>query len=206
MLTSAVPWNTEETRRRLKQAATEEFAAHGLHGTTVDAIAKRARINKERLYNYFGSKEQLFATVLADELAQIAAAVPLDSLREEDIGEWAGRAYEYHANHPQLIRLLHWEALAYGDRNIVDEEQRTSSYRQKTDAFAQAQSEGTLSQELDPDHLLFLILAISSWWWAVPQLARMITSAPTGNQAEQARRRTTVIDAARRLALPTNRR
>jgi len=132
MLTSAVPWNTEETRRRLKQAATEEFAAHGLHGTTVDAIAKRARINKERLYNYFGSKEQLFATVLADELAQIAAAVPLDSLREEDIGEWAGRAYEYHANHPQLIRLLHWEALAYGDRSIVDEKQRTSYYRQKT--------------------------------------------------------------------------
>lgn len=58
--------------------------------------------------------------------------------------------------------LLHWEALAYGDRTIVDEKQRTSYYRQKTDAFAQAQSDGTLSQELDPDHLLFLILAITA--------------------------------------------
>ena len=57
---SAVAWNTEQTKRRLMQAATEEFAAGGLHGATMDAIAKRAGINKERLYNYFGNKERLF--------------------------------------------------------------------------------------------------------------------------------------------------
>src|ERR1700739_4300497 len=61
---ASVAWNTEQTKRRLKDAATEEFAAHGLHGTTVDRIAERAGVNKERLYNYFGDKRSLFATVL----------------------------------------------------------------------------------------------------------------------------------------------
>ncbi|MFY9806029.1 MAG: helix-turn-helix domain-containing protein, partial [Pseudonocardiaceae bacterium] len=42
------------TQQRLQQAATIEFAAYGLAGTTMERIATRAGINKERLYNYFG--------------------------------------------------------------------------------------------------------------------------------------------------------
>jgi AcrR family transcriptional regulator len=197
----AVAWNTEETKRRLKQAATEQFAADGVHGTTMEAIARRAGINKERLYNYFGNKEELFATVLADELAKVAAAVPLESLRDEDIGEWAGRVYDYHSAHPQLIRLLHWEALAYGQDNVPDERARTDYYARKTQTFAQAQRDGILTHDIGPDHLLFLLLAISTWWPAVPQLAHMITGAKSGNRAERTRRRLAVTNAARRLAL-----
>jgi AcrR family transcriptional regulator len=194
-------WNTEETKRRLLQAATEEFAANGLHGTRMDAIAKRAGINKERLYNYFGAKEQLFATVLGDELAKAAAAIPLESLNEEDVGEWAGHVYDYHAAHPQLTRLLHWEALAYGEGEIPDEEARTAYYRRKAAAFADAQRAGILTEEIDADHLLFMILALSAWWPAVPQLAHMITGSKANNRREQARRRRAVVSAARRLAL-----
>ena len=53
-------WDTEGTRRRLKEAATAEFAEHGPDGTTMAAIAERAGINKERLYKYFGDKQALF--------------------------------------------------------------------------------------------------------------------------------------------------
>ena len=61
-------WDTEGTRRRLKEAATAEFAEHGPDGTTMARIAERAGINKERLYRYFGDKQALFQTVLRDEL------------------------------------------------------------------------------------------------------------------------------------------
>jgi len=53
-------WDTEGTRRRLKEAATAEFAEHGPDGTTMARIAERAGINKERLYKYFGDKQALF--------------------------------------------------------------------------------------------------------------------------------------------------
>ena len=194
-------WNTEETKRRLKQAATEEFAARGLDGTTMDRIAKRAGINKERLYNYFGDKERLFASVLSDELAKVAAAVPApQALAEDDIGEYAGRLFDYHTAHPNLIRLLHWEALAYGNRRVPEERSRTAHYREKVAALAAAQRQGTLLPEPDADHLLFMVLALAAWWTAVPQVARMVTRAGRGSRVEQQRRRAAVVAAARRLA------
>lgn len=193
-------WNTEETRRRLKQAATEEFAAHGPDGTTIERIARRAGINKERLYTYFGDKESLFANVLADELAKVAAAVPLESLAGQDIGEFAGRVFDYHTAHPELMRLLHWEALAYGDRPVPDEKARARYYQQKVDLFAAAQRAGTIADTPDVDHIVFLTIAISAWWSAVPQLARMITRRSGRSRSERQRRRGAVVTAARRLA------
>jgi len=195
-------WNTEETKRRLKQAATEEFAAHGLHGTTMDRIAKRAGVNKERLYNYFGDKRRLFATVLADELAKVAVAVPVQSLREQDVGEYAGRLFDYHAASPYLVRLLLWEALTYGDGEIPEQASRTAYYEQKVRAFTEAQRDGVLASDPDPAHLLFLVLAVADWWFAVPQLARMLTGLDGHSEREQAHRRAIVVDAARRLAQP----
>src|SRR6266567_1802315 len=88
-------WDTEGTRRRLKEAATAEFAEHGPDGTTMARIAERAGINKERLYKYFGDKQALFETVLTDELDKLAASVaPVPGF--EDIGEFAGRTFDYH--------------------------------------------------------------------------------------------------------------
>jgi len=200
-----VAWNTEETRRRLKEAATDEFAAHGLHGTTMDRIAARAGINKERLYNYFGGKQQLFAIVLSDELAKAAAAVPITSLREEDIGEYAGRVFDYHAAHPQLLRLLHWEALTYGHQEIPDEQSRTAYYRAKVEAVASAQRDGLVAGQPDAAHLLFLVLSMSLWWFAVPQVASMVTGSDPDNPAERARRRAATVTAARRLAHTSDR-
>jgi AcrR family transcriptional regulator len=193
-------WNTEETKRRLKQAATEEFAAHGLHGTTMDRIAARAGINKERLYNYFGDKQSLFATVLSDELAKVAAAVPLVSLSDDDVGGYAGRVFDYHVANPHLLRLLHWEALAYGEDEIPDEQGRAAQYRQRVGVLAVAQRDGTLADSPDAAHLLFLILALADWWFGVPQLARMVTGADASSRGELARRRAAVVEAARRVA------
>jgi AcrR family transcriptional regulator len=193
-------WDTDETRRRLKQAATEEFAAHGMHGTTMDRIAARAGINKERLYNYFGRKEQLFATVLSDQLAEVAAAVPLESLREQDVGEFAGHVFDYHAANPRLTRLMLWEGLAVGNDDVEDEPARTAYYQQKVQAVAEAQGDGLLVDEPGAAHLMVMILGIAAWWFAVPQIARMLTGSRGDVDEEHAVRRAAVVRAARRMA------
>ncbi|MEU5692732.1 TetR family transcriptional regulator [Actinosynnema sp. NPDC020468] len=191
-------WNTEETRRRLKEAAVAEFAEHGLAGTRMDRVAARAGINKERLYNYFGDKERLFTTVLADELAKIAAAVPVGSL--EDVGDYAGRCFDYHRENPHLARLLQWEALAHRDREVPDRERRAAHYREKVAAFAAAQSAGRVTTSVPAADLVFLVMSLSAWWWSVPQVADMVTGA--AGPAEDDRRRAAVVEAARRLAAP----
>src|SRR6195952_2244944 len=148
-------WDTEGTRRRLLEAATIEFAERGPDGTTMAQIANRAGINKERLYKYFGDKQTLFQTVLAGELERLAASVGQPGGFEE-IGEFAGRTFDYHSAHPELVRLLLWEGLAGGP--IADEADRSAHYGLKTAAYARAQRDGILDDELDPDHLVFLII------------------------------------------------
>ena len=193
-------WDTEGTRRRLKDAATAEFAEHGPDGTTMAAIAERAGINKERLYKYFGDKQSLFETVLTDELDKLAASVAPTPAGFEDIGEFAGRTFDYQAAHPQLVRLLLWEGLS--GRPVADEANRTAHYKDKVRAYAAAQAAGVLDGDLDPEHLVFMIIGLAAWWAAAPQVARMLTGADDSDPAEHARRRASVVRAAERLARP----
>src|SRR4051794_38175654 len=130
-------WDTTETRRKLRDAAQVEFAAHGFAGTTVDAIAARAAVNKERLYSYFGDKRALWDLVLATELERLASSVQLTGAGMDDIGEFAGATYDYHAAHPELGRLLQWEGLQ--DEPAADSVGRTRHYREKVERFATAQ-------------------------------------------------------------------
>jgi AcrR family transcriptional regulator len=193
-------WDTEGTRRRLREAAVVEFAAHGLDGTTMNAIAQRAGINKERLYSYFGDKRALWDTVLAEQLELLAAGVRLTGATLDDIGEFAGATFDYHATHPELSRLLQWEGLQPGPP--AEETARSAHYREKVERFAQAQREGVLDDGLSAAHLTFALIALAAWWQTVPQLARMITDADPDDPVERARRRAFVVDAARRLAAP----
>src|SRR5258707_13064499 len=193
-------WDTEGTRRRLKEAATAEFAEHGPDGTTMARIAERAGINKERLYKYFGDKQALFETVLTDELDKLAASVAPVPGGLADIGEYAARTFDYQAANPQLVRLLLWEGLSGGP--AADEANRTAHYQRKARAYAAAQRDGVLDDDLDPDHLVFLIIALAAWWISAPQLARMLTGAEDSDPAEHARRRASVVRAAERLARP----
>ncbi|MEO7121757.1 MAG: TetR family transcriptional regulator [Lacisediminihabitans sp.] len=193
-------WDTEGTRRKLRDAALVEFAAHGFDGTTVAAIAARAGVNKERLYSYYGDKKMLWEIVLSTELERLAASVALSATGLQDIGEFAGATFDYHAAHPELGRLLQWEGLQEGPP--ADAVTRTSHYRGKVKRFADAQREGLLDPTLDPSHLVFALIALAAWWQTVPQLAEMITGSAPDDENERARRRRFVVEATRRLAAP----
>src|SRR5579875_177771 len=53
----------ERTKRKLVDAAALEFAERGFDGTTLSAVARRARVSKQLLHHHFGSKEALFQEV-----------------------------------------------------------------------------------------------------------------------------------------------
>ncbi|NBE96842.1 TetR/AcrR family transcriptional regulator [Nonomuraea sp. KC401] len=194
-------WDVEGTKRRIYEAALAEFAERGPDGTTVDRIAKRAKINRERVYNYYGDKASLFSTVIRGELEKLAAAAPLVITCPTDLGEWAGRTFDYQRAHPDLARLVLWEGLA-DTGSVSDEMTRTQLYAGKAKAVAQAQQAGLVDATIDPAHLIFLIIALSSYWSAAPQIARMLSGGDARDGAEAARRRAAVVHAAQRIAAP----
>lgn len=105
----------ERTRKRILEAATEEFSERGLSGARVDSIARRADVNERMLYYYFGNKDQLYLAVLekvygdfndAEHALQLDALAPLDAVRE-----LAHFIWNYYQQHPELIRLINNENL-----------------------------------------------------------------------------------------------
>jgi AcrR family transcriptional regulator len=194
-------WDVEGTKRRIYEAALAEFAEHGPDGTTVDRIARRAQVNRERVYNYFGDKAQLFSVVIRGELDKIADSVPLVITCAEDVGEFAGLTFDYQRAHPGLARLVLREGLA-DTGGLPDEIVRTELYARKAKAMAAAQQAGLIDDTLDPAHLVFLVISLSSYWSAAPQIARMLSGSDAHDSAEAARRRAAVVHAARQIAAP----
>jgi len=60
---TATRQTAEERRQAVLEAARHEFAQHGLHGASTDAIARRAGISQPYLFRLFGSKKALFIAV-----------------------------------------------------------------------------------------------------------------------------------------------
>ena len=59
----------ENTKKRIVKAATKNFAKKGYANTTVDLVAKSAKVSKGGLYHHFQSKEDLFIAVLFQNIA-----------------------------------------------------------------------------------------------------------------------------------------
>jgi len=108
----------EGTRRRILEAATEQFTKFGLAGARVDAIASAAATNERMLYYYFGSKEGVYVAVLEAMYARFAeqeGALDLSGLRPADaIRELAQSIWTYLRKTPQWLNLINNENLHEG--------------------------------------------------------------------------------------------
>jgi TetR/AcrR family transcriptional repressor of mexJK operon len=62
--TSPRTLNRQIKERRILDAALSVFCSQGYSGASMDAISARAEVSKPTLYQYYGSKEQLFAAIM----------------------------------------------------------------------------------------------------------------------------------------------
>ena len=189
-------WDTEGTKLRILDAAVQEYAKYGPDGTTIDKIAKLAKVNKERIYNYYGDKRKLFDVVLRNELTKVAESLPIKSFATEDIIEYAENAYDYHREHPELSRLLLWEGLTY-ENEVPDEALRRKHYGYKINAIIEGQKAGKITSTLDAGYIAFLVLSLANSWFTLPQVARMFS--PLGKESDHNNRKAIVAEAVRRL-------
>lgn len=161
---------SDATRTALMTAAREEFAELGLAGARVDRIAEGAGVNKERIYGIFGSKDKLFDAVLVDVMQEFAeTVVPL--WRSHSAGDFVGRLYDYHREHPQLLRLLVWEALHRGDDAHDVDGWRNQHSREKREGVAERfGTDGPFQGAL----LALALCGIPNWINLVPQLRHLM--------------------------------
>jgi len=117
-----------ERREALIEAAVHEFAYGGLHGTTVESIARRVGVAQPYVFSLFGTKLELFLAALERSFERVAdtfraAAADFNEGRSpadcEDVLEAMGRAYvELLSNDRDYLMLQHQSYAACADELV----------------------------------------------------------------------------------------
>lgn len=142
--------DAERTREALLAAARAEFAAKGLAGARVSAIAKRAGVNQQLISYYFGGKQGLYQAILErwyeQERQLTEAGISLEDL------VW--RYMEVGHRQPDLQRLFIRECLDQSVDAITHEPDAPDLQ----DLVAR-QAAGEIAGELDPAFVLMVLQA-----------------------------------------------
>lgn len=174
--------DAERTRAKIMAAARDEFAAHGLAGARIEAIAKRAGIAKQLIYHYFSGKEALFEATLTSKYGQHRAGEP-----GEGPGALFRHRFEAAALDPVWMRFLTWEAAEHAESGrIVAEDVRREAIARQAARVAERQASGELPADLDPAMLQLAIYALAIYPLAFGQVTRMIDGRSPEDPAFQA--------------------
>ncbi|PJJ65557.1 TetR family transcriptional regulator [Compostimonas suwonensis] len=146
--------DSQETRRRLLDAATREFAERGIAGARVDRIADSAGVNKSLIYTYFGNKDGLFDAVFSAMIDNTVSEAPFDAM---DVPGYAGRLFDQYLERPEVLRLAVWDRL---ERDGVGGELGREVTARKLASIEAAQAAGALTSKLEPEELLGVVTSI----------------------------------------------
>ncbi len=79
--------NTESTRQALVDSAVVLFTKKGYAGTSLDEIAKRARVTKGALYHHFNGKQTLFEAAFEEVETQVVRRLSAELFGSGNIWE-----------------------------------------------------------------------------------------------------------------------
>ncbi|NBE92653.1 TetR/AcrR family transcriptional regulator [Nonomuraea sp. KC401] len=162
------------TRGRILDAATKEFAEHGIAGARIERIVAAARTNKAQLYAYFGSKDGLFDAIFFGSLERITNVVPIDAT---DLAGWAVRLYDEYLRRPDLIRLATWARLERRPSgHLVADTARLDQHKLR--AIAEAQEAGVVRPG-DPFDVMAIVIAMSMTWSPVSNVYAATADEPS---------------------------
>ncbi len=161
----------DRTKRRILEAATQDFAGRGFAGARVADIANQAGVNKRMLYHYFGDKDALFQAVLENTYEAIRSRerkLELEHLPpEEAMRRLVETSWDHFIEHPEFINLLNSENL-HRARHI----KRSSRIRELHSPFAdmitrilrRGETAGVFRSGVDPVELYISIAGIGYFY------------------------------------------
>lgn len=138
---------TNSRARRLIEAGRTEFGRHGLAGARVADVVRRAGVNQQLLFYYFGSKRGLYDAVLRDAEREIERAVggivtgPGRAL--ERLGGALGALFDHLSARMELVGLL--TAPERGGAAPL-----APAVKRLVVLFAEGQGRGEVRDDLDP--------------------------------------------------------
>jgi TetR/AcrR family transcriptional regulator len=161
----------DRARRRILDAARREFGVKGFDGARVEAIARRARVNKSLIFYYFQSKEELFR-VLSEQ--RIASTLPTYG---EPV-DWPLFLFAHQEETLDWARYFLWEGLTFDSEKpetLHQGELRSSTFKHVVDEVRRHQAAGALPRGLDAQQLSLFLYVLGVYPYLLPQMAYLIT-------------------------------
>lgn len=193
--------NPVETRRALLEASIAEFAENGLAGARVDAIARRAKVNKQLVYHYYGSKDDLFTASLEEVYRYIRTQereLELHALEPVAAMErLVGFSFDYLAEHPEFIALLNDENRMRSvhlkeSRELVD--MHSPLVEVIGTILERGVEQGVFHRRFGPVNLYISIASLAYFFFSNNSTLSVIFNRDMSTPSEVARRRQHVID------------
>ena len=161
--------------------------------------------NKQLVYYYFGNKIGLYNEVVGrigpvvhDELYPLtddASLTLAQRVRRRATHTWAPVATRWG-------RLLGWEALERGDKDILREQERYDSWRHRTREIEAAQERGEVDPSFDAELLGLALLAMAYMLRVLPQVTKIVTGLSFRDPEFARRQEKLLVDLVEHLRAP----
>jgi TetR/AcrR family transcriptional regulator len=164
---------SEQSQQQILAAAEVEFADKGLAGARVDEIAEASGVNKQMIYYYYGSKEDLYLAVLERAYAAMRRnerelnLTDLDPL--EAIRRLVEFKFDYYTKNPAMIRLLAGENMQnakYLKQSSRLREMHISLIDVLQSVLTAGEKQKLIKSGIDPVQLYFSIASLSYFYFS----------------------------------------
>lgn len=168
----------EKTRKKILKSATKIFAKKGFSGTSISAVVKESGYNERMIYHYFGDKAGLYRAVFVSQWNELKTWFDEASNERMASGQISTDVrviirqvveifFDYIASHPDLVRLFLWEGLEDGHiTRSLWKEVSGPIYAQVEFLVKQAQADGKIGKEHEPQHLIVSLLGLIGYYFA----------------------------------------
>lgn len=161
--------DSNDTRQALLDVAKIEFAAHGLEGARVDRIAKRSEVNKQLVYHYFGSKDDLYSAVLEEAYHDIREKEGKLDLRDLPANEAMRTliefSFDYLDNNRDFVALVTDENTHRGE-HLNGSKNLEPMNRPIIDLIKETLDRGDFKADLDPLQVYVSVAALSFFYFS----------------------------------------
>lgn len=174
------------TKEKIINAAVEVFAVKGMHGTTMEEVAKKAGVNKSMVYYYYGDKDELyretlksvFENNLKNVFARILKVVESPDSSEERLRQIIGTYYDLFQQNIIHTKIIHDSLINHpeyfkdamsGIKKFVDEQVRS-----KIITFFRQGMENGEFRKIDPRQIMVSIVGMTMIYFVGRPFAKIM--------------------------------
>jgi AcrR family transcriptional regulator len=197
--------DADQTQAAIVAAAMTEFAAKGLAGARVDAIAQLTSTSKHMIYYYFGNKEGLFRATLEHAYSTFRMAEEAIDYEQmtavEALAAFVGQSFDFHFTSPEYIRIIMGENINNGEHMAEVEglERRRGVLESMARIIDRGVASGHFRSDIDLLQLHMTISSMCFYYVANRHTFGHIFNVDLASPEHAERRRAEVIDSVLRI-------